>query len=106
MTLKLRVIHTEAAAAFARVQALPYDPLDAAETAFVADCAAYQSTKQELERRLAAIISQAMPISKPDMKIMHSKPLKNFCIHACSKHKSIRPSLKYGPMHVQCCLSC
>jgi hypothetical protein len=61
MTQNLRVIHGEAAAAFARVQALPYDPLDAAVTGFVADSAAYRATLQELERRLAAIISQVHP---------------------------------------------
>ena len=58
MTASLRVIAAEAAAAHARVQALQYDPLDAAETGFVADVAAYRATLQELERRLATIIAQ------------------------------------------------
>lgn len=62
MTANLRVIHGEAAAAFARIQALTYNPLDTAESAFVADYAAFRTTMQELERRLAAVISQVMSL--------------------------------------------
>ena len=58
MTQKLHALHAEAAAAHAKVQALAYDPLDTAETAWVVDCAAYNAAMQELERRLAAIVSQ------------------------------------------------
>lgn len=58
MTASLRVIAAEAAVAHAHVQALTYDPLNAAETGFVADVAAYRATLQELERRLATIIAQ------------------------------------------------
>jgi hypothetical protein len=66
MTQKLHALHAEAAAAHAKVQALPYDPLDTAETGFVADCAAYNATMQELERRLAAIVSQARIPAYPE----------------------------------------
>ena len=58
MTQKLHALHAEAAAAHARVQALAYDPLDTTETGFVLDCATYNSAMQELECRLAAIVSQ------------------------------------------------
>jgi hypothetical protein len=58
LTQKLRMIHAEAAAAHAAVQALAYDPLDTAETAFVGDYAAWGARMQELERRLAAVVSQ------------------------------------------------
>ena len=52
------MLHAEAQAAHVRVQQLSYDPLDTAETAFVADYAAWGASMQELERRLAAVVSQ------------------------------------------------
>ena len=58
LTQKLRLIHAEAAAAHAAVQALAYDPLDTGETAFVGDYAAWGTRMQELEGRLAAVVSQ------------------------------------------------
>ena len=58
LTGTLRAMHAEAVAALAKMQALPYDPLDASETAFTADYAAYQAVTLSIERRLATILKQ------------------------------------------------
>ena len=56
MTATLRAMHAESVAAFAKMQALSYNPLDLSQQAFVAEYAAYQMTMNSIERRLASIL--------------------------------------------------
>ena len=56
MTGTLRAMHAESMAAFAKMQALVYDPLDLSQQAFVADYAAFQIAINGIERRLAGIL--------------------------------------------------
>ncbi len=56
MTGILRAMHVESVAAFAKMQAIAYDPLDLSQQAFVADYAAFQIAVNSIERRLAGIL--------------------------------------------------
>lgn len=56
MTGNLRAMHAESVAAFAKMQALKYNPLELSQQAFVADYAAYQIAMNSIERRLANIL--------------------------------------------------
>ena len=58
LTGTLRAMHAESVAALAKMQALPYDPLDTSGTAFTADYAAYQVVTLSIERRLATVLKQ------------------------------------------------
>ena len=51
-------MYAESVATLAKMQAVPYDPLDVTEPAFISDYAAYQIVMQSIERRLAAILKQ------------------------------------------------
>ena len=60
MTASLKAMHAESVVAFAKMQALPYDPLDISQSAFSTDYAAYQAIAQSIERRLAVAVKQVL----------------------------------------------
>ena len=64
MTANLIAMHAESVVAFAKMQALSYDPLDTLQSAFPTDLAAYQAITQSIDRRLAVAIKQVLwPVS-------------------------------------------
>lgn len=70
MTANLKAMHAESVVAFAKMQALSYDPLDISQSAFGTDFAAYQGVTQSIERRLAVAIRQVLwPVLQSSMKI-------------------------------------
>ena len=60
MTANLKALHAESVTAFAKMQSLPYDPLDISQSAFHTDFAAYQTDTQSIERRLAIAVKQVL----------------------------------------------
>ena len=72
MTATLRAMHAEAVAAFAKMQALPYNPLDLSQPAFVAEYAAYQMAMNSIERRLTSILQLVHDCSLLVMAIVSS----------------------------------
>ena len=64
MTANLTAMHAESVVAFAKMQALSYDPLDTSQSAFRTDFAAYEGISQSIDRRLAVAIKQVLwPVS-------------------------------------------
>jgi hypothetical protein len=59
LTAAARALHSDFAAALSRFQALEYDPLDLGEPRFQDDHGAFRWACHGLERRLAAIVTQA-----------------------------------------------
>ena len=81
MTGTLRAMHAESVAAFAKMQALAYNPLDLSQQAFIVDYAAYQIAMNSIERRLAGILKT---VGQPDSYLCSCAPSLLRALHSGS----------------------